>query len=250
MPPGAPMYGAAAVVGRGREGRPAPLRGADGGEQHRLRRPPRLQQLRLLRLLRLPHPRQGRPGGAADQGDGHRPGRADGRDLRQPDRHRRAAGHRRRVHRRRTAPRTPWTPSWSSWRAGAIETPRLLLLSGLEHPALGPAPDGALPDDRRRALPDHAPAPAQGPRRHPRARRRHGAGRRARARPPPRPGCRGSAAAWSSTAAAGLPIMEARHSPWGRAARPGDARVEPPRAHVGLHHAGRGPALRRPTRST
>ena len=27
-----------AVVGRGREGRPAPLRGADGGEQHRLRR--------------------------------------------------------------------------------------------------------------------------------------------------------------------------------------------------------------------
>ena len=63
-----------AVVGGGREGRPAPQPGANGGEQHRLRRSPGLQQLRVLRLLRLPHSRQGRPGGAADQGDGHRAG--------------------------------------------------------------------------------------------------------------------------------------------------------------------------------
>ena len=102
---------------------------------------------------------------------------------------------------------------------GAIETPRLLLLSGLEHPALGPPPDGALPDDRRRALPGPAPPPAQGAVGDPRARRRHGAGRRARGRRPPRPGCPGSAAAWSSTAAA------ASRS-WRPATRPG-ARATP-----------------------
>jgi choline dehydrogenase-like flavoprotein len=75
------------------------LRGAHRGQQHRLRRPARLQQLRLLRLLRLPDPRQGRSGGAAHQGDGHGPGRADGRNLREPDHHPGSPGHRGGVHR-------------------------------------------------------------------------------------------------------------------------------------------------------
>ena len=42
MPPGCADVRRGAVVGCGREGRPASLRGADGGEQHRLRRPPGL----------------------------------------------------------------------------------------------------------------------------------------------------------------------------------------------------------------
>ena len=68
MPPGRADVRRRAVVGGGREGGLAPLRGAHGGEQHRLRRPAGLQQLRVLRLLRLPDPRQGRPGRPARPG--------------------------------------------------------------------------------------------------------------------------------------------------------------------------------------
>ena len=154
------------------------------------------------------------------------------------------AGHRRRVHRAGRATRTPWTPSWSIVAGGAIETPRLLLLSGLEHPALGRHlmvhfqtivvghfPHLRLHPHKGRAVTHvHDDAMVQDD-----ALAGGGAGRGP---------ARGSAAAWSSTAAGGLPIMEARHSPWGKAPRPGHARVEPARAHVGLHHAGGGPALR------
>ena len=116
--------------------------------------------------------------------------------------------------------------------------------------ALGPGPprarqvpDGALPDHRRRALPDHAPAPPQGARRHPRARRRHGAGRplagrgrrRRAAVVPRRPG---RAQRGRPADHGGAPLA------LGAPPRPGHARVEPARAHVGLHHAGGGPGLR------
>ena len=125
MPPGAPMYGAVLSSAAAEKVGPAPLRGAHGGQQRRLRRPPGLQQLRLLRLLRLPHPRQGRPRGAPDQGHGDGPGRAAGRDVScQPDRHRRAAGHRGRVHRPRRRRRTSMDADMVIVAGGAIETPR------------------------------------------------------------------------------------------------------------------------------
>ena len=101
-----------AVVGRRGEGGPPSLRGADRGQQHRLRRPARLQQLRLLRVLRVSDPRQGRPGGPPDPGHGDRAPGADAGDLCQPDPHRGAAGDRGRVHRRRRARPTPCRPTW------------------------------------------------------------------------------------------------------------------------------------------
>ena len=87
-------------------------------------------------------------------------------------------------------------------------------------PGPRPVPDGPLPDHRGRPLPGPAPAPAQGPGRDPRARRRHGAGRRLAAG-----GGRGRAALVPrrpGRAQRGRPARSwrPRHSPWGTAPRP------------------------------
>ena len=96
---------------------------------------------------------------------------------------------------------------------GAIETPRILLLSGMEHPALGRHlmchfqtivvghfPQLRLHPHKGRAVTHvHDDAMVQDER---------------RAKRPSARGCRGSGAAWSSTAAAGCPS-------WRRVTRPG-----------------------------
>ncbi len=126
---------------------------------------------------------------------------------------------------------------------GAIETPRILLLSGLEHPALGRHlmchfqtivvghfPTMRLHPQKGRAVTHvHDDAMVQDERSREAA---LGAGL---------PWFRGGLVEHSG---GGLPIMEARHSPWGKLHARDDARVEPARAHVGFHHARRGPALR------
>ena len=126
---------------------------------------------------------------------------------------------------------------------GAIETPRLLLLSGLEHPALGRYLMVHFQTIVVGHFAEPAPAPAQGPCRHPRARRRHGPGR-----PLPRGGGRGRPALVPRRPGRAQRGRPAHHGgaplALGPPARPGHARVEPARTHVGLHHAGGGPALR------
>ena len=232
-----------AVVGRGREGRAPSLRGADRGQQHRLRRAAGLQQLRLLRLLRLPHPRQGRPGRAADQGHGHRSGRADGRDLRvsrivtegRP-------GHRGRVHRSRRGGAHRWTPSWSSWpgapsrrracscsRGWSTRRSARHLMVHFQTIVVGHFPDLRLHPHKGRSVTHvHDDAMVQDD-----ALPRGGAGAGL-------PWIRGGLVEHSGGRAAhhgGAPLAV------GTPPRAGHARLEPARAHVGLHHAGRGPAL-------
>ncbi len=242
MPSGAPMYGARPVLGGSNADRPASLRGPDGRQQHRLRRAARLQQLWVLRLLRLPDPRQGRPRRAVDQGHGHRQGRADGRDLRQPHHHRRPQGHWRRVHRcrGRLAHDGRQAGDRGGWCHRDTAHPAAL---GDRAPLHRPPPHGALPDDRGRALPDPAPAPAQGPRGDPRARRRDGAGRGVT------PGGGGCGVAVVPRRLGGaqrrwLPDHGGASLALGRPPRPSHARLEPARADVGVHHARRGPGLR------
>ena len=101
---------------------------------------------------------------------------------------------------------------------------------------------GALPNDRGRPLLEAAPASAEGARRDPRARRRHDPGRRLACRCC---SCRTALAArWHGRAQRG---RAAHHGgtpfPVGTSPCPGDARRQPARAHVGVHHAGRGPRL-------
>ena len=74
--------------------------------------------------------------------------------------------------------RTSWRPRWSSWPGGAIETPRLLLLSGLDHPALGTYLMVHFQTIVVGHFPDLRLHPHKGRSVTPRARRRHGAGRR------------------------------------------------------------------------
>ena len=126
---------------------------------------------------------------------------------------------------------------------GAIETPRLLLLSGLDHPALGKYLMVHFQTIVVGHFPTHAPASPQGTVGHPRARRRHGAGRPhtpggGGSRPPVVPRRAGGAQRGRAADHGGTPLA------LGAPSCPGHARVEPARAHVGLHHAGGGPALR------
>ncbi len=148
---GAPMYGATLSSASAERLGLHPYAGPHGGQLRPLRRPAGVQQLRVLCLLRVPHPRQGRPHGHAAPGHGHGERRAsvarrswpamrtDGRP-----------GHGGGGHRPRRRRRASMEARHVVVAAGAIETPRLLLLSGIEHPLVGPLPDGALPDHRRR----------------------------------------------------------------------------------------------------
>ena len=125
-------------------------------------------------------------------------------------------GHRCRVHRRRTACRTPWTPTSSSWRAGRSRRHASSCSRGSSTLHWARHLMVPLPDDRGRALPRPCGCTRTRAVRHPRARRRHGAGRPlARGRGWGR-ASRGSAVAWSSTA-------EAACRSWRRATRPGGA---------------------------
>ena len=160
MPSGAPMFGAtrsaAAAERLGYHPYPAP----DGGQQRPLRRPAGLQQLRLLRLLRLPHPRQGRSRGHAASGPWPPAGPSCWPRRSCPGSAPRGAG----------PPGSTWSGPTGSTRflaarhvvvaAGAIETPRLLLLSGFDHPLIGPLPDDPLPDHRGRVACPSAPTPS------------------------------------------------------------------------------------------
>ena len=64
----------------------------------------------------------------------------------------------------------------------------------------------------------------------------------ARGRGRPKPGCRGSAAAWSSTAGPACRSWRPRSTRGGRSTSRSCAASPHARPHVGLHHAGRGPA--------
>ena len=239
------MFGAVLSAGGRRAARPAPLPGADRRQLGALRRAAGLQQLRVLRLLRLPDPRQGRPGGVAAPGAAHRPVRAPARGLRHRRRcstrtGRRATGVRyldadRRGPRGAGRPRGPGRRRLRDAPPAAAQRPGQLVGPGR------PQPHVPLPDVHGRRLPVLA-ARRAGPGGHP----PHddpivpGAGRATR--PPAPPGCRGSGAARSSTAASTLPIQEALNYPPGRPAQPVDAGLGAAGPAVGLHHAGRGPA--------
>ena len=126
---------------------------------------------------------------------------------------------------------------------GAIETPRLLLLSGLDHPALG----RHLMVHFQTIVVGHFPALELHPHRgrsvthvHDDAMIQNDASRAA-AKEAGLPWFRGGLVEHSG---GGTPMMEALAQPVGQAPRRGHAPVELPRAHVGLHHAGGGPALR------
>ena len=242
MPPGAPMYGAVLSSAAAEKVGLHPYEAPTAANSIAYDGRPGLQQLRLLRLLRLPHPRQGRPGGVAHQGygDGRAELMAETYVSRIIIQGRRATGvefiDRDGVTHTREA-------DMVIVAGGAIETPRLLLLSGLEHPALGKYlmvhfqtivvghfadmrlhphkgrsvthvhDDAMIQDDRtRQAALDAGTAVVP-----------RGTGRAQRRR-----------AAHHGSAPLAL----------GPSARPDHARVEPARAHVGLHHAGGGPGLR------
>ncbi len=125
--------------------------------------------------------------------------------------------------------------------AGAIETPRLLLLSERGPRPGGPVPDDPLPDHHGRlhALPDLRRA---GPGRDPRARRHDRGGRRLPGR-----GDRGRAAVDPGRPGRARRGRTAHHGgqapPVGRPAPRTDGRLAHPGPPVGLHHAGRGPPL-------
>ena len=137
MPPGAPMYGATLSSAAAERLGFHPYHGPDGRQLRALRRPPGLQQLRVLRVLRLPDPRQGRSRWPCCSGRWRRAGpscgprpssrgssttgrRATGVDFIGPDGVERSMDARHVV-----------------VAGGAIETPRLLLLSGIEHRLVG-----------------------------------------------------------------------------------------------------------------
>ena len=127
--------------------------------------------------------------------------------------------------------------------AGAIETPRLLLLSGIDHPLIGrylmthfqTIVAGSMPfrtyAERGRAVTHVHDDMIVG----------DDATREAAARGRL---CRGCAAAWSSTAGRASRSWRPSTSRGASAIRP-DGRLAHPRPAVGLHHAGRGPALSR-----
>ena len=110
---------------------------------------------------------------------------------------------------------------------GAVETPRLLLLSGSSTRLIGrylmchyqTIVVGTLPErlhgERGRSVTHvHDDAIDRG--------------RRSRGPRPRRRACRGSGAAWSSTAAAVMPIMEATTYPWGPMHKQLDAGLSDP----------------------
>ena len=214
MPSGAPDVRGHPVGRRGRAARLPPLPGPDRGQQRPLRRPAGLQQLRLLRVLRLPHPRQGRPHrhaaarpwrpagpscwprpscpGCASRGAG-----PPGSTVIGPDGSRRGSW----------PPATWSSPPVPSRRPGcccsrASTTPLIgrYLMAHFQTITAGSMP---VPDLRR-----------AGPVGHPRARRHDRGGRRLRAAAAEAglPWLRGGLVEHSG---AGLPIMEAKHFPWG-----------------------------------
>ena len=204
MPPGPDMYGAALSMAAAERAGLHPYRCPIGRELGALRRPAGLQQLRVLRPVRLPHRGQGRSGGAAAPGPAHRsvPGAAQQlRGAASPlaPGGRRATGVRcldadRRTHEVRAG--------HVLLAAGAFETPRLLLRPGAGQ-LLGPGraqPHVPLPDPQRGRLPHARCTPCADAASPVPTTTTSSATRPPRPRPAT-PGCRGSAAAWSSTAA-------------------------------------------------
>ena len=132
--------------------------------------------------------------------------------------------------------------------AGAVETPRLLLLSGIDHAligrhlmvhfqtiAVGTMPR-APPRHRGRAVTHVHDDMIVG------RRRDQGRGGRGRAAVDPRRAGRARRAHPAGDGGQALPL--------GAAPQAAHARLADPRPPVGLHHAGRGPSLARPTGST
>ena len=215
MPPGAPMYGAVLSSAAAEKVGLHPYEAPTAANSIAYDGRPACNNCGFCAFFGCPIHAKGDPVALLDQGDGHRAGRADGRDLREPHHHRGPAGHRGRVHRTGTGSRTPGRPTLVIVAGGAIETPRLLLLSGLDHPALGKYlmvhfqtivvghfPTMRLHPHKGRAVTHvHDDAMVQDDRTRQAA---AGAGL---------PWFRGGLVEHSG---GGLPIMEARHSPWGR----------------------------------
>ena len=199
-----------------------PVPGADRREQRRVRRPAGVQQLRVLRVLRLPDRRQGRPGGAAAPRAAHGSLRDPARERTSPTccSTRTGAGHAACATSTATGTAHEVGAGHVVLAAGAFETPRLLLRSGIGNPdVVGRLPHVPLPDVRAR----HLPVPAA---------RASRPGRHAPHGRPDRPGRRGRAPRHASAGlpyfrggivehgGAGQPIMEAVHLAAGRAPHP------------------------------